>query len=520
MSFERKLAAAGVTLVSGLVIGLATGCGAGYRPVVTPTSPAGPASQPQSLVAVISSPSTSSPGVANVIDYSGDTIMAEATLGPNPLAFTLDETGSNGYTLNSDGTITNFPVSTTLQQKNITYSSLTSESNPVGFFSPSANFYAADLNGNAVDVFQSIPAVFKLTIPVDPTPIMVIGSSVVGQRDYAITQGAVSSPTACNTAPTSGPAGKADGIEVSSDTVSSSLQLGKCPVFAVQSPDGRRLFVLNRGDDTITVINSQLNTLDQCTPFKNQAGQLVTCHPTLPLSTAGVTASGVQPVNPSTANLQAIAGPVYAEYNTATSQLVIADFDGGTISIIDVSEDIYGNDANSYDANGNITGGFGTTYTVKVGNGSTPNPASVTVLYDGSRAYTANQNDDSTGNGTGNGTVSIVNIASHTLEKTLAVNGHPRTVVSTQNSEQGKVYVASPDSPYLTILRTDQDIVDTTVLVQGNVVDVRVSTQNGNSGNALNVSRIPGYGQPCNLSAQQLGTGSLSLDQCRAQTLQ
>jgi len=118
-------------------------------------------------------------------------------------------------------------------------------------------------------------------------------------------------------------------------------------------------------------------------------------------------------------------------------------------------------------------------------------PASVTVLADGSRAYTANQGDQ---------TVSIVNIASHTAEKLpLPVNGHPRTVVSTQNSEFGKVYVASPDSPYLTIIRTDLDIVDTSILIEGNIVDVRVTTQNGTSGNSNVLSRAPGYGQPCYL---------------------
>ncbi len=117
-------------------------------------------------------------------------------------------------------------------------------------------------------------------------------------------------------------------------------------------------------------------------------------------------ATGITPPNGAgngagQANLPATAGPVYAEYNSATNQLVVADFDGGTISIIDMTLDEYGNDANTYDANGNITGGFGTTYTVKVGNTATPNPASVTVLNDGSRAYTANQNDDTTGNGNG-----------------------------------------------------------------------------------------------------------------------
>ena len=59
----------------------------------------------------------------------------------------------------------------------------------------------------------------------------------------------------------------------------------------------------------------------------------------------------------------------------------------------------------------------------------------------------------------------MVNLGSHTLEKTLTVAGHPRTVVSTQNSLYGKVYVASPDSPYVTIIATETDLVDTTVLV-------------------------------------------------------
>lgn len=516
--FEQKLrrqafAAAG----AGLVAALVAGCGAGYRPVVTPINPTGPASQPTSYAVVVSSPSSTSAGVANIIDYSGDTVIAQANIGPGPLGFTIDETGSDAYTLNSDGTITNFPVSNELQTKSVTYSTLPAKANPVSFFSPSTGLWASDLNGNAADIFTSgTAAAFKLSVPVDPTPVMITGPATSGQRNYVITQGGAGETT-CNNTPTAGPTGTADAIEVSSDTVSAAIPVGKCPVFAIQASNANRLFVLNRGDDTITVINTQLNTLDnQCPPPSgcvNQSGQQYFSHPTLPLSTTAVAATGIQPVNPTTANLPAIAGPVYAEYNAATNTLVVADYDGGTVSIIDVSQDEYGNDSST----------FGTTYTVKVGNTATPNPASVTVLADGSRAYTANQNDDSTGNGTGNGTVSIINLPSHSLEKTLTVNGHPRTVVSTQNSQYGKVYVASPDSPYLTIIRTDEDIVDTTVLVQGNVVDVRATTQNGTttSGNVITSSRIPGYGQPCNLSQQQLtasGYPAPDLAQCRAQS--
>jgi DNA-binding beta-propeller fold protein YncE len=506
-SVARKFALAGAACISLFL----AGCGAGYRAVVTPTNPAGPAAQPAAFATVVSSPSATSPGVVNIVDYAGDTVVAQAPVGPGPIAFTLDQTGVNGFTFNSDGTVSDFPASSTLQANKVVVTTLPAGAQPFGFMAPTAQLWATDLTSNDVDVFTGTqPAIFKIAIPVDPTPIMVIGPTASAQFNYAITQGAVASQTACNNSPSTGPTGVADSILVASDSVSNKLPLGKCAVYAVQTPDSQRVYVLNRGDDTITVINSQTNTLDnQCPPptgCVNKAGQTYFSHPLLPLSTGAVTTTGITPPN-GTTGMPTVAGPVYAEYNLATQQLVVADFAGGTISIIDVSLDSFGNDSPT----------FGTTYTVAVGTGTTPNPTSVTVLYDGSRAYTANQNDDSTGNGSGDGTVTIVNLSSHTVEKTLQVNGHPRTVASTQNSLEGKVYVASPDSPYLTIIRTDEDIVDTTVLVQGNVVDVRVSSQNGSAGNANVTSRQPGYGEPCNLSAQQIGT-TPSIAQCRAQS--
>ena len=40
-------------------------------------------------------------------------------------------------------------------------------------------------------------------------------------------------------------------------TTDPAIPVGKCPVYAVQSPDLQRLYVLNRGDDTISVINTE-----------------------------------------------------------------------------------------------------------------------------------------------------------------------------------------------------------------------------------------------------------------------
>ena len=475
---------------------LVAGCGNNYRPVVTPINPSGPAAQPTSYAVVVSSPSPTTPGIVTILDYSGDTVMAIAPIGPGPRTFVIDQLGSTGYTLNSDGTLANFPITTSLQAKMVTYSTLASNAAPLNFMAPSAGLWATDLTGNVVDIFQLSPASFKLAVPVPPTPIAVVGSPTLsGQREYVVSQN-FSDPTglACNISPATQPNGVVTPIEIQSYTTDPGITVGKCPVYAIPSADTKRLFVLNRGSDTVSVISGQTNALNQCTPFiDGQTGRTVSCHPTLPLSTGAVTASGITPPN-GTAGMTATAEPVYAEYNTATSQLIVANYAGGTITLIDVSLDQFGNDSPT----------FGTTYTIPVGK----NPASVTVLYDGSRAYTANQTD---------GTVTIANLVSHTVEKTLTVVGHPRTIVSTQNSLYGKVYVASPDSPYVTILSTTTDLVDTTVLVQGNVLDIRTTTQNAISGNANVTSRTPGYGEPCNLPGLPAPTGSqTALQACQA----
>ena len=501
------LAQAGAALT---VSALIAGCGNNYRPVVTPVTPSGPAAQVTSYVVVVSSTGPSTPGVATIIDYSGDTIMADAPIGVNPSAFTIDELASEGYTVNGDGTLTNFPVTTTLQAKNVLVSTVPSAAVPVNMMAPSAGLWMADLDGNAVDVFSSVPETLKEPIPlVNTLPVSVFGPpTLTGQREYALSQNvADTAPMTCNSSPRTAPLGSANPIEIASDTADPPIAVGKCPVYAVMSSDQRRFFVLNRGDDTVTVINAQNNTLDnQCpapTGCVNQNGQTYFTHPVLPLSTSAVTATGVTPPN-GTAGMTATAGPVYGEYNSATQQLVIANYDGGTVSVIDVSLDEYGNDSST----------FGTTYTIPVGNTATPNPASVTVLADGSKAYTANQND--TASGSVDGTVTVVNLSTHTAEKTLTVVGHPRTVASTQNSEYSKIYVASPDSPYVTIIQstpTVTDQIDTTLLVEGTVVDLRVTTQNGTSGNANFTSRIPGYGQPCNLPG---ASQTVSIPKCQA----
>ncbi|WP_420239563.1 hypothetical protein ACOBR2_08350 [Telmatobacter bradus] len=521
-----RLVQAGAALTA---VALVAGCGSNYKSVVTPVTSSGAAAQVTSYAVAVSAPSSST-GVATIIDYSGDTVMAYASIDSGPYNFTLDELGSEGYTYNRDGTLTNFPISTSLQAKNVLYSTLSTGAVPINWMAPSTGLWAADLTSNVVDIFSGSPEAFKESIPTSETsPVFIAGAPTTsGQREYAISQGFTDSTgVTCNTSATSEASdGYATPIEISTYTADTPIKVGTCPVFAVQTPNLKRLFVVNRGSDTITVINTVSNALDSCTPYENVAGQWVTCHPTIPLSQNALTATSVVPPNCASASDTACAAmptsaePVFAEYNSTTQQLIVSDYVGGTISVIDVPLDEYGNDSNTYSSctstgSCTLTGGFGSVHTIKVGRQATntsittsPYPASLTVLYDGTKAYTANQGDDS---GDGNGTVTVVNLSSYTVEKTLEVVGHPRTVVSTQNSEYTKIYASSPDSDYLTVLKstgTSTDVVDTTILVDGEVVDVRTTTQNGSSGNINYTSRTPGYGLPCNLPPSLLTPAS------------
>ena len=216
------------------------------------------------------------------------------------------------------------------------------------------------------------------------------------------------------------------------------------------TPDTYRTFIANRGSGTITVINSQLNALDSANPT--------------------ITVGG---------------GPVYMDYYRQGQLLVTANYDSNTISIIDVSLDIYGNDSATF---GKVL------KTIPVG----LHPVEVAVLQDGSRVYVANQGDIAAGTP---GSISVVSLTNYTVQKTISLTSNPHAIAAVYNYPIGKVYVASQNSPYLTVIRTDTDIVSATPEMQGNIVDMHVSTQypgqsTAGSQNYQTESRSVGSGAP------------------------
>ena len=312
----------------------------------------------------------------------------------------------------------------------------------------------------------------QLTVPA--SPITVVGNSNAA-RVYSITQDNGSNSVAfgdCETPSQVTTAGQVQSIEISTVTISAALPVGICPVYGVGSTDNNRVFILNRGSGTVTVINSQYNELDTTANRQNlnpTTGALLLPPP------SGTPAAGFD------------AGPVFADYYTPSSQLVTANYDSNTITIINTSLDQYGNDSPL----------FGQAVTVPVGNG----PATLTILRDGSRVYVANQKDS---------TVSVVSLTSYKVLATIPVTGHPISMASTFATPYGQIYVLSSDQPYMTVIRTDTDQVAASIQLDGTGVDVHTSTQSvaANSGttgtltNAINISHASGSGSPCGFGAR------------------
>ncbi|HET6216779.1 MAG TPA: YncE family protein [Acidobacteriaceae bacterium] len=445
--------------------------------MVTPVAVTPPAPQPQSYAVVTTSAGPSAAGLANVFDASGDTLLTQASLGVNPLALTLSSSAGSATTANTDGTVNTFTPSTTLQTKNIQSSTLLQPAQPINLLSTATNLFITEPNVPAVAVLtNNSSGVYQLTqqLPVPASPINLAGNSNAA-RVYSITQDNGANTVAfgdCETPAAVTTPGQVQSIEISTITISRTLPVGICPVYGISSTDNNRVFILNRGSGTVTVINSQYNELDATTGRQNldpATGTLLLPPP------SGTPVAGFN------------AGPVFADYYAPASQLVTANYDSNTITIINTSLDQFGNDSAL----------FGQAVTVPVGNG----PATLTILRDGSRVYVANQKDS---------TVSVVSLINYQVLATIPVTGHPISMASTFSTPFGQIYVLSSDQPYMSVIRTDTNQVSASIQLDGTGVDVHTSAQSvaanssttGTVANAINVSHASGSGAPCGFGAR------------------
>jgi hypothetical protein len=109
---------------------LVAGCGNNYRPVVTPVNPSGPPAQPQSYAVVVTAPSPTTPGIATVIDYAGDSILARL---PSAPARRIYPGRNRHHRLHHQQRwhLDQHPYFHNLQTKNVNYTTLPSTAKPL-----------------------------------------------------------------------------------------------------------------------------------------------------------------------------------------------------------------------------------------------------------------------------------------------------------------------------------------------------------------------------------------------------
>lgn len=467
-SFLGRSVRATLTSVSALALLALAGCGANYRPVVSAISPVGPAAQPSKFALAIST-NPNANGLVTFVDFAGDTILDTTALGFVPYYFTIDANGSFGYTLNCDGTLNTFTVSTSLIQSQVLQTTLlpnipgtlpsnlpcpTTPTNSI--YSQGGSIYVTELGRSALAQLQGEPAAIKQEIPTGANTIYTVGAAG-SPRAYSIVQGATTSSQ-----------GHVAAIETTTQTLSATLPVGNNPIYGVMTADSRRAFILNEGSNSVSVINSQTNALDTF-----NIGSTTT-------STIGLAGA-----------------PVWADFAPTLAELVVANqginaSSPGSVSIISIplcNAVTVTSNPNCDTSNPVDAAGFGTVLaTVPVG----INPVQVAVLADGSRAYVINAGNPSlpcslpAANQPPNCSVSVINLTSNTVTQTIPFiastngldlygHGRPNWLAVTNGTPTGKVYVTAVDSSDLTVIRTDIDSVTTHVALQGLGVSVRVT---------------------------------------------
>jgi YVTN family beta-propeller protein len=454
------------------------GCGNTYRPVVTAINPVGPAGQPTKYAIAISTTGPTTPGLVTFVDFSGDTVLITSNVGADPYYLALDGSGvsgsgsfntaANGFILNRDTSVNKFPISTSLISSQILQTTLLSGANPVSIIPNGIYTYIPQAGRNSIATLTTSTSgalVLNQEFQVN-NPGYVVGVTNA-PRVYALGQDASSN-------------GEVTTIETASNTPDKNIiPVGKNPVYGVMTADTKRVFVMNKGDGTVSVINAQTNQLDT-----------VPSPATNPIALGAGTA------------------PLWADFAPTRNELIVANAgpdasSNGSVSVISIplcSVTSLPTDPNCDPNNPVDAKGFGTILkTVPVG----INPVMVSVLQDGTRAYVANAGDPTLPCGPAPAvpgvstvcSVSVINLDTNTVIATITglpdsasqtsgtcttasaptLCGHPNWIVTTTGTPTGKVYVTSGDSTNMTIIRTDSDTVHTLVPLQGKGVAVRVT---------------------------------------------
>ena len=375
------------------------GCGDQYRPVANPII--GPGGQPQSTHFAYVLNSNSNPngdGSTTKIDVSGDTVSWVQTLGVGSIYEALLPNSTALFVANSgDDTVSD---------------------------------YSAFLNG-AVTTIGLLPGSHPVFLAATQTSNM-----------YVLNSG---SNSACPTT------GSVSAISTSTGSVTNTVCVGVNPINMVQAAGGGQIFVLNQGDNSVTVLNSgTLAVVKTLMPSDGIGLNPVYATSSVDGSYIFVVTQGdgvnpgaldiLTPGTPPTVAAPVLLGvnPTYSYLDPHLNRLYVTNTGDNTVSVFDASNV---NVANSPPIPSLAP-------PVLVGTA----PTGIAALQDGSRVYVANS---------GSNNVSVVSATSFAVLKTIAVGVNPIFVAADPTST--KVYVANQGGSSTSVIQTVNDSVSATI---------------------------------------------------------
>jgi YVTN family beta-propeller protein len=226
--------------------------------------------------------------------------------------------------------------------------------------------------------------------------------------------------------------------------------VGTDPVSLVGTPDGTRLFVANKGDSTVNVIDTGSNAFVVNLPSTITVGAsptYLTVNGTgtrvFSVNNGGGNVSVIDTTTNTATNVAVGSSPNFAYFDLANNRLWVTNPGSDSVSSINT-------DVNS--------AAYLTVTNIALPAGCAPTPITnlasptITVLADGSRAYVA---------GTACNSVIVINALSNTVTKTIPVGTAPVAIVSSGDSS--KVYTANSGSGNVSIIRTSDDTIVNTL---------------------------------------------------------
>ena len=385
--------------VAAVVCLLICGCGDTFRPVATPLplpSPTPTSSrfatftscQVDPATGDCSTASTAPDGASTDINVSGDTLVGITPVGRSPINALVESSLVATADRDSD-TITSYSrvslgTSTTVSAPSIT--GLPSGARPTSLVNANGTVYVTESGRNVVGVLGGSPFSITAEVPVGATPINL---TVLpnGKKIYAVNQGDNSITV----------------IDASDNSVVTTVFDSKAssPIWAVPSADSSHVFVVNQASSNVTVIDATDDSV--------------------------------------VATLQLPAGslPNFATVDTQNQRIVITNpgtiTAAGTVTVINADP---------------TSPLFLSVTNIPVG----INPRSATALANGTRIYVAN---------TGSHSISIINSLSLTVSKTISLitttDPIPSPISISSDTESQKVLVANRDSKDISVINTSSD---------------------------------------------------------------